>query len=77
MIQTICVPSPSSSMRGGPWQGGGEVDNGGDGLWGSPCPFLYLSLFCRMGSYLRSPLKEGSAANTKRLKTIGLNNSGI
>lgn len=81
-FRSTVLLSPSGSMSQRPWQGFSEMElNAADGLWGSSCPFssekLYLSLFCRIGSYLRFPLKEGSAAKTKRLKTTGPNNSRI
>ena len=65
----------------GPWWG---TEGGGtewSTLLGSLCLFplekaLCVSI-CQNGPYLRFLLNKGSAAKTERLKTIGLNDSGI
>lgn len=57
-----------------------EVEQNGSRLW-ALCLFpsekaLCVSI-CQNGPYLRFLLNKGSAAKTERLKTIGLNDSGI
>lgn len=58
-FKTTVLPAQAVPCFRGQGRGVGKWNDGADGPLGSLCLFLsgklYLSLFCRMGSYLRYP----------------------